>query len=78
MHSFRPPDELIKAHKKGTNTLKSSKLVLCLAPQLCHSLRRAREELHDFTPQIHVKLLLSYKQPIQMRIENDTQENVPL
>jgi hypothetical protein len=75
-----PSNEAIKSRKERSHTLETAELVLRLAPQLRHATGRTREQIHNLAQKQHelVKLLCSNVEPSAMRIENDTQENVPL
>ena len=77
---FWPSDEAVESGKERTYALEAAKLVLRFAPQLGHATRRSRQQIHNFPQKHHelVELFRCNEEPPAMRVEDNTQESVPL
>ena len=77
---FWPSDEAVESGKERTYALEAAKLVLRFAPQLGHATRRTRQQIHNFPQKQHelVELFRCNEEPPAMRVEDNTQESVPL
>ncbi len=73
VHCPWPTDKLVEAHEKRANALRTSQLMLRLAPELCHPAPRASDQLHDLPKEGHelVELFLCYEKTPPISIENE-------